>query len=142
MSIVPHDDPAALDLSHQSSLTQTKIRKLDASVINRIAAGEIIVQPANALKEMLENSIDAGASIIDVMAKEGGLKLLQITDNGCGIHRDDLELLCERFATSKLRSFKDLDLIATYGFRGEALASIYPWYLKSRHLPLPISHFT
>ncbi|KAF7998811.1 hypothetical protein HF325_006343 [Metschnikowia pulcherrima] len=124
MSIVPHDDPAALDPSHQSSLTQTKIRKLDASVINRIAAGEIIVQPANALKEMLENSIDAGASIIDVMAKEGGLKLLQITDNGCGIHRDDLELLCERFATSKLRSFEDLDLIATYGFRGEALASI------------------
>src|SRR6516162_7776699 len=113
-----------------------RVRILPDQVANKIAAGEVVERPASVVKELLENSLDAGAQTLRIEVESGGRRLIRIADDGCGMLRDDALLAFERHATSKLRDVKDLLSIATLGFRGEALPSIAS---VSRSMPQPSS---
>ena len=102
----------------------SRIRLLPETVASQVAAGEVIERPASVIKELVENSIDAGAHKIDVLIRRGGISMMRVIDDGCGMDRDDALLSLERHATSKIRSVSDLEAIGTLGFRGEALPSI------------------
>ena len=102
----------------------SKIKVLDQGTINQIAAGEVIDRPSSIVKELMENSIDAGADKISVEIKDGGISLIRITDNGMGIDKEDIPIAFKRHATSKIKSALDLLTVSSLGFRGEALSSI------------------
>ena len=101
-----------------------RIHTLPMSVVNRIAAGEVVERPASIVKELLENALDARPTRIDVTLEQGGVALVRVVDDGCGMEPDDLPLAVAPHATSKLRVAEDLERIGTLGFSGEALASI------------------
>src|SRR5438046_8732436 len=101
-----------------------RIRLLPDAVASQVAAGEVVERPASVVKELIENSVDAGARKIDVMIRRGGISLVRVVDDGCGMDRDAALLSLERHATSKIRTAADLAEVATLGFRGEALPSI------------------
>ena len=107
-----------------SSLVIGKIQVLPEDVSCRIAAGEVVERPASVVKELIDNSLDAASSLITVEVEEGGRRLIRVIDNGAGMNRDDAQLACHRFATSKLHTETDLFSLSTLGFRVESLPII------------------
>ena len=100
------------------------INILDSNTINKIAAGEVVERPSSVVKELVENAIDAGANAVTVEIKDGGTTLIRVTDNGCGIHKEEVKVAFLRHSTSKIKTAADLLGISSLGFRGEALSSI------------------
>ena len=117
-------EPNSYNIGDFGELTVQRIQLLSPRLANQIAAGEVVERPANIVKELVENALDAGATRIDIEVEQGGIKTLRVRDNGIGISKDDLVLSLSRHATSKIKSLDDLEAVGSLGFRGEALASI------------------